>query len=341
MSTKIGKAKYGGEFVQRKYFKLKDGESTFRILPPLGDLAESGKWSMFYRVHYGYRSTDNKLKPFVSPEVKNRKTGMVEVPDAAIERIENLKAAYAAAREANDTKRMESLKELLENYNLDKNHYMNVIDEQGNIGVLKIRHRAKLALDAAIKRLRDQDIDPLSVDNGRYFIFRRSGTGPETIFQVDVKSERKKVEGLGMVNVEIVHTLTDDLIERLGKEAAELDKLFKHLSSEEVAAIVKASDLKTGISPVIDELFNVKKNATNSTESEDDSDYEEESSEETEISASKSDSSASTSSSKTAEPAKASTPKAKSLSTPPPSAKTTAQQVSEMSDEDFLKSLGL
>lgn len=340
MSTKIGKAKYGSEFVQRKYFKLKDGESTFRILPPLGDLAESGKWSMFYSVHYGYRSTDKKLKPFISPLVKNRKSGMVEVPDAALERIENLKSAYAAAKEANDTKRMESLKELLENYNLDNNHYMNVIDEQGNIGVLKIRHRAKLALDATIKRLRDQDIDPLSIDNGRYFIFRRSGTGPETIFQVDVKSERKKVEGLGNVNVEIVHALTEDLIERLGKEAAELDKLFKRPSSEEVERIVKSSDLKTGVSPVVDELFSVKKQAAESSESEEG--FEEEGADESDTTVeSKSNSSASTSSPKTAETAKASTPKAESLSTPPPSAKTTAQQVSEMSDEDFLKSLGL
>lgn len=340
MSTKIGKAKYGSEFVQRKYFKLKDGESTFRILPPLGDLAESGKWSMFYSVHYGYRSTDKKLKPFISPLVKNRKSGMVEVPDAALERIENLKSAYAAAKEANDIKRMESLKELLENYNLDNNHYMNVIDEQGNIGVLKIRHRAKLALDATIKRLRDQDIDPLSIDNGRYFIFRRSGTGPETIFQVDVKSERKKVEGLGNVNVEIVHALTEDLIERLGKEAAELDKLFKRPSSEEVERIVKSSDLKTGVSPVVDELFSVKKQAAESSESEEG--FEEEGADESDTTVeSKSNSSASTSSPKTAETAKASTPKAESLSTPPPSAKTTAQQVSEMSDEDFLKSLGL
>jgi len=340
MNTKIGKAKYNDEFVRRKYFRLKDGESVFRILPPLGDLAESGRWSVFYRVHYGYRSTDNKLRPFVSPEVKNRKNGMVEVPDAALERIENLKTAYAAAKEANDTKRMESLKKLLENYNLDKNHYMNVIDEQGNIGVLKIRHRCKLTLDATIKRLREQGVDPLSVDNGRFFVFRRSGTGPETTFQVDVKSERKRVEGLGMVNVEVVHSLTDDLIERLGREAVELDKLFRRPSAEEVAAIVKASDLNTGVSPVIDELFNLKKNSDDYTDLEED-DYDEENAEEAETSTSKSNNSTNLSSVKVAESNKSTTSKTEPSPVSANSTKTTAQKVSEMSDEEFLKSLGL
>ena len=37
---KIGKAKYGAG--KKTYFKLKDGDQTFRILPPLGDLADDG-----------------------------------------------------------------------------------------------------------------------------------------------------------------------------------------------------------------------------------------------------------------------------------------------------------
>jgi len=51
MSIKIGKAKFGAQNQQRKYFKLKDGEQAYRILPPLGELADQGRWSIFHSVH--------------------------------------------------------------------------------------------------------------------------------------------------------------------------------------------------------------------------------------------------------------------------------------------------
>src|ERR1700677_1411907 len=96
---KIGKAKFGGQ-TSRKYFKLADGEQAYRILPPLGELADQGRWSVFHSVHYGYKSTDGKQKPFLSCEVKNRKNGMIEVPDAAKERITSLKAKYEEAKKS-------------------------------------------------------------------------------------------------------------------------------------------------------------------------------------------------------------------------------------------------
>lgn len=275
MSTgKVGQAKYGSNFTQRKYFKMKDGSVTFRILPPIGDLADDGRWSVFYKVHYGYRTTDGKMKTFVSPLVKNKKTGMVEVPDAALERIEKLKVELAKAIETKNEKLVDMLKTFVGQkgmYNLDSNHYLNVIDQEGNIGVLKIRHRAKSALDAEIKRLVSEGVDPLSIENGRFFTFTRSGMGLDTTFKVEVLSKQLNVAGVGTVKQEVVHVLDAATIARLGNEAAELDKLFRRPTSEEVAQIVKLSDLKTGQSKGIDELF--AKNEDNSVdEGEDESD---------------------------------------------------------------------
>src|SRR5271155_5530075 len=113
MSTKIGKARYGSSVSQRKYFKLKDGEQAFRILPPLGELADAGRWSVFHSVHYGYKTSDGKQKPFLSPEVKNRKTNMVEVQDAAKERIETLKAKYEEAKKSGNKAVFDKLHELV------------------------------------------------------------------------------------------------------------------------------------------------------------------------------------------------------------------------------------
>jgi hypothetical protein len=266
--VKMGKAKFHGEFKKKVHTKLKDGEQAYRILPPLFDLADEGKWSMFWNVHFGYRTTQNKMITFQSPLQKNRKTRMVEVPDAALERIETFKAKMEAARLSGNKVVFDALNELVGQkgrFNIDNNHHMNVIDENGVISELKIRHRCKVALDLAIKTLRDKGIDPLSADNGRFFVFRRSGMGLDTTFQVSVKTKTLNVEGVGDVEQAIVHVLTDDIIARLKDEAFELDKLHRKPTSEEVAAIVKETDLKTGISPAMDIVFAPKNGAADTS----------------------------------------------------------------------------
>lgn len=268
MSTKIGKARYGGGS-QRKYFKLKDGDQAYRILPPLGELADSGRWSVFHSVHYGYKTSDGKQKPFLSPEVKNRKNGMVEVADAAKERIDTLKSKYEEAKKTGNKAVFDKLNDLVGPkgmYNLDNNHYVNAIDAQGNIGILKLRHRAKLALETQIKGLNSQGVDPLSSDEGRFFVFTRSGMGRDTTFAVSILKEKLHVEGVGNVERDVVHKLDDDIISRLGTEAGELNKLFKKLTSEEVKEIVVNSDLMTGVTPAMDRFFKMNKEASTPVE---------------------------------------------------------------------------
>jgi hypothetical protein len=339
---KLGSAKYGSDYTKKKYFKLKDGEASFRILPPMGALADDGRWSVFYSVHYGYRNSKGELRVFQSPLVKNRQTKMIEVPDAALERIEKLKAELEKAKAAGNKELVDKLNVLVgpkAQYNLDSNHYMNVIDTQGNIGVLKIRHRAKLALDAAIKKLREQGIDPLSIDDGRYFTFSRSGNARDTIYQVSVMKENITVQGMGVVQRDVVHKLNEETILRLSKEAAELDKIFKKLTSDEVARIVNSTDLLTGKSPVVDELFTAQSAQNDAPDAEDEEEP-----------------ASGTSTGPTAQPAAQSAP-AQTLTqqtattaqpltqqtAAPANAglKTTAQKLEEQSEQDFLKSLGI
>lgn len=348
---KIGKAKYG--FTQKKFFKLKDGENTFRILPPIGDLADEGRWSVYCAVHYGYKNSKGKLRVFQSPEVVNRKTKMVEVPDAASDRIKKLKLELDKAKESGNKAMVEKLLKLVGPnkplYNLDKNHYMNAIDTQGNIGVLKLRYKAKLSLDAQIKKLREKGIDPLSVDNGRFFVFTRSGTGLDTTFQVEIAQETLAIPNVGEVKRDIVHKLSDELIARLDSEAAELHKLFKAPTSEEVDKIVKMSDLMTGVSPAIDELFDTKSNDVEQEEIVDEEEEEEVLVEsKVEVVETKQELAKVEVAKVVEAPKVVETPKVEAVK-PVQETKvvssqvqqTTAQQLSEMSDEDFLKSLGL
>jgi hypothetical protein len=333
MSVKIGKAKFGNQGQQRKYFKLKDGEQAYRILPPLGELADQGRWSVFHSVHYGYKSSDGKQKPFLTCEQKDRKTGEVQVPDAAKDRITNLKAKLEDAKKTGNKAAIEALDPLVGAtgmYNLDNNHYMNVIDAQGNIGILKIRHKAKLALEAEIKALNADGVDPLSVEDGRFFVFTRTGTGRDTTFGVKVLKEKMKVEGMARpVEQEVIHVLDDQTIARLGSEAGELNKIFKSLTAEEVRQVVEASDLKTGISPVLDRLFGSKTQAAAVVEDDADADCDA-------VGTAEDVASAPVVATPAPAPAAAPAKAAPKLAIAP---KTTAAVVNEMSQEEFLAAL--
>lgn len=343
---KLGKASYGGGN-KKTYFKLKDGDNTYRILPPMGDLADQGIWSVFYRVHYGYKNSAGKLRPFESPLVKNYKTKMIEAPDAALERIENLKAQLEAAKKANNQPMITKLNEFVGQkgmFNLDSNHYLNVIDLQGNIGILKLRHRAKVALDAEIKRLREKGVDPLSVENGRFFTIRRSGMGLDTTFQVSVMTRTMNIKDVGDVQQEVPHTLDASIISRLSSEAAVLDKLFKKPTSEEVARIVAQG--ATAVDEILDGKGQTDSGSSGGEDYDDSGDYEDNSGAQSASAAPTTTQATTTAPAATAQQATAPTATltAQTVATVPTPATvptTTATQVTEMNDADFLKSLGL
>lgn len=356
MSNVFGKAKFGGN--KRTWFKLKDGESVYRILPPMGELQEDGRWSQFYRIHYGYKNSANQMRTFQSPLVRNMKTKMIDVQDAALERIESLLAKLDEAKKAKNEEMVTSLLKLVggqkSRYNLDSNHYLNVIDLQGNIGILKIRHKAKLALDAAIKKLRDEGVDGggLDPENGRFFSFSRSGTGRDTIYQVTVYEKKINVPNVGEVKQAVVHTITEDIAKRCVvvnkdggytyKEAANLLTLFKKPTSEEVLRIVKEGE------KAVDEILDAK-TVTADDSGEDDSGSEDDEASTTEAKNATQTAALQAGTTQAAPTTQVAAPAATVTTTPvtetataaPTAPNTTAETVNKQTDAEFLKSIGL
>ena len=247
----IGKSNISGGSKRKNYFKIQDGNNIYRILPAMFDLASSGRWSVFHRVEFGYKNSDNRVKPFLSPRVVN-KDKMVEVESAAhlyrqelkeqFESIkEQIKEGLAAGTitkgEAKDV--LEGQKELVKQFNLDSKHYMNVINENGEIGLLKIPNRAMQSLRPILKELEAKGIDPMSVENGRWFNFHRSGNSLDTTYNVSVVKEQVEVAGHGTLEKDKVNVLSDSILDRLSDEAFKLDQLFPAPTAEEVERIVK------------------------------------------------------------------------------------------------------
>lgn len=277
MSNMFGESKIGG-YTQRKRYKLKDGDNIYRILPAMGDLAEDGVWSVYYNVVFGFKTLEGKHRPFQSPQV-SKSTGKgkdrvttIEVHCAATDFINKLKDEMEAAKKAGNHQKAAQLAKIVGDYptmgvySLNNDHYLNVVDRQGNIGQLELGHKAKTALNAEITRLRkDEGYDPLSPTTGRFLNIRRDGAGRDTAVKVTVVKEKLNLEGVGPVEKDIVHVIDDAFAARLltknkngkwiYKEAADLTKLFKYPTAAEVELIVKTADILTGKSAGIDEVF--------------------------------------------------------------------------------------
>jgi hypothetical protein len=144
-------------------------------------------------------------------------------------------------------------------YNLDNNHHIIVHDLEGNVGVLKIRHKHKIMLDEKIKELQAEGVEPLSVTDGRYFVFSKMGQGPDTIFKCDVYTKDELMTGSDgksrKVPVPVVRTMDQKFIDKCIEEGADLNNLFQKITPEEVKQIVDSSDLETGKSPACDVIF--------------------------------------------------------------------------------------
>lgn len=242
---KLGKANYGS---QKKIFKIEDGDNVYRILPPMGELADAGTWAKYYAVVWGYKNSQGKNKPFVDPSEKNRSNGMLEHVSAALERRLKLEEQKEKMKKAGATKeQMDKINEILKQFNIEKKFYVNAVNLKGEIGLLKIGYKVYKALTGdkqkgekgLIDRLMDKGVDPVSsLDNGRFFNLHRQGRGLDTQYTVTVYQENVEVNG-EVYQKDKVHKIDDALINRLEKEAFNLATLYPTPSLAEVERIVK------------------------------------------------------------------------------------------------------
>jgi len=255
MAIEIGKANHSGSGSKTR-FKLKDGDNIFRILPPLGKAAKLKKYSQYYSVVWGYENSAGKLVPFQDCRRKNFKTKMIEVESSAYLRSMELKNKLEDARkmlkEGKVTEaQFDKIKTLSEKFNIENKHFLNAMDLQGNIGLLKVGMKAMEQIRNEFKKLEAKGVDGVGVDSGRFLNIEKSGTGFGTTYKVTIYEETINVPGVGNVKKEKVHVLTEDIIERLEFEAFDLLNLYPAPSSEEVDRIVKEGPR------AVDEIFGV------------------------------------------------------------------------------------
>lgn len=231
----FGDAKFGVDKKHQFKFPKEGGSLILRILPSFGSLKKTGKWSQFYSIHFGYRDTKGKQRPFQSCQVKKDK--MITVSDPAIERITKIKIALDKAKVEGNKELEAKLAEQLKIFNVKSSNYMNVMDLNGKIGFLSIPYRMKQALDAEIELLRAKGVNPISAQDGRYFVFTRTGFGSSTVHKVSVYQEEVEMNGM-KVSIEKKSVLTQETAERMLAEGTDLGNMYIAPTQEDIQAIV-------------------------------------------------------------------------------------------------------
>ena len=279
----FGKANHEG-VTKRKYFNLKDGDNVYRVLPPFGSLASKGKYIQYYSVVWGYKDSKGKTTPFNDYRVVNYKTKMVEVESPAYLRAKKLESTYdVVAKKSKEEggknpetqKILADLAEQKRQFNLENKYFLNVMNLQGEVGLLKIGAKAKEQLMNLIKNLDSEGVDATSLDNGRFFNFNRMGKNRDTQYTVSIYKEKIQTEQFGLIEKDKVSKITEAEAFRIAKEAFDLGTLYVTPTTEQLERIV------TNREPV-DVVLELKRNnystttTTSAASSEDDDIHHEE-----------------------------------------------------------------
>lgn len=236
MKTGWGKPKYGGQgFV--KTGTPQEGDNTFRILPPMHSLAESGKWAIYESTHWGYFgvNSDPKGKPIARPfrciKVTNRKTQLVEVECPACTQYDEqvavaeaqLASLKAAGTSEEETKTvMASINGWLGDHRPERKWYVNVMLPDGTFCDYKLNHKFhKKGIDALIQKYQEiEGKDPLDLDDGCWFNIARTGKKINVVDVVDFAKDWVEVSVQGKLQ-KVAVTRTSALTEEQKVKALE------------------------------------------------------------------------------------------------------------------------
>jgi hypothetical protein len=266
MSTqsKVGKydpdALNGKSFKKRKYFKIEENKSNiFRILPPYG----ANNIYAFHQIFW-LKGASGKSRP-VSSLLKMGRDRTIIQRCPIYDKVEALKVQLAAiSNDPNyDQNLIKAKKEQLNSLRLQKGYYMNVMDQAGDIGVLRVPYTAYQSLKKKLETLKAEGVDPINPgpQNGVFFDFKRyKDEKGKTIYEVEISQKTRRDETTGRMVKEYNWAPIDEtVIKRLESEGAELSTMYRALSMQEM-------NLLATLDPVtIDSVF---ANPENSAEEE-------------------------------------------------------------------------
>lgn len=268
IGIKIGTANYGDGGNNWKV-QGKGVDNIFRFLPPLGALADEGKWEAGHAGHWGYENSEKKPRCFKCIEVRNPETKEVTTicPECTehigvlkAERDKKFNEAVAwlqknknyskdqAERVANEG--LKAFDATAGRYNRSYRVYANAINEKEEIGVVNMAFTHLQLLKKEMQEYRKKGIDPLDPRQGVWFNLKYSGSRDHTVKAVYIGSE---LEGQrlkpGVLTMDVLKRLKNEACLNLASpwEAARL----RELNADQIRQLIKSK----GDPAVVDSLF--------------------------------------------------------------------------------------
>ena len=240
-------------------FRLKGDKAQapeiYRILPAMKSLASENRWAFYHAQHFGYMiprsdKPDQMVhKTFACIRQKSR-DGLITAECAECALIDQQKMREERQRaalinqgmsEADVDEKLEPLALWLKSHNVDGKWYIGVKSKAGEFGALAIPHKMKVQLDAKIRKLRDEGIEPIAdFDGGVWFQFIRSGSGGNMNFSVEVVMQSEMVNGR-RVQSEMPAPLSDDDLRKAIQSIPDLrSEIVTTLTADRIRMIVES-----------------------------------------------------------------------------------------------------
>lgn len=267
----IGEPSFGGPAKTRRNWdnanwSIKANQpNIYRILPPFGSLAKSGKWSQYEAVIWGFKGSNGKQKPFRS--ILRKSKGMIQQQDPAVswiekqnlmrnKTIESLKSEGKSKEQIE--KAVEPLTDFVKQFRVEKFYYVNAMRPDGVIGKLKLKISAKKALDTLFKRMLEEErVNPIAVSEGVWVDFRKSGEDLQTQYSCDVVYDVISENGRKL-KVMRPAALTEKDLDKMKTDAFDLAVSYRELSFDDIERLVKSS----ADPDVVDSVFGSPKTTT-------------------------------------------------------------------------------
>ena len=242
----LGRANYDakGKGGGGGFFYIEDNkDNIFRVLPPWKSLAADGKIAKYYSVHRGIRGTDGKQKVFNCVEKvtwKDKKPTITqECPLCA--RVKQLEANLKEGQERGvDPELLKKMRqEQVYPLQSENKYYLNVVNQEGKIGVLSVGSKMYNSLIALAKDMDSKGVDITGM-TGIFLNFKKTVKfkgDKEAVHQVE-KFLSPAADGSYRL---VQHELTPTFIAQMEKEAADLGGLFKTLTYDQVRMIESLS----------------------------------------------------------------------------------------------------
>lgn len=265
----IGSSNYekrSGQFGNKRYFYIKPNEpNIYRVLPPVLSLARTGEYFKYHAIHRNMRATDGKQRGFVCPEDVDYKTKLVKQRCPVCDKRREFEAQYQTVKDSfgqvpsadQKQKLNEFWMAFIEPLKVERQHYMNVVNQAGEIGILPIPTTLKNDMQASFKKMKEEEgVDPSGV-RGIFVNFSKVSQykgDPKPAYKVEPLYETVMNNGMPMKTYKF-HEIVPEFVNKMKTDCRDLNGLHRVLNVEELAGLASA-DRETR-KRLLDSLFSM------------------------------------------------------------------------------------